>query len=123
MDHGRRLTQREYEQAIVALYTSQPSALEPDAVARVRRRELDLTIDHRLGTEFPSDRRDALWQIQQRIERKRLRLLASWLASLAVPRLIDKRANQVAQFVLDEYAQVLTPEEMRAYFGDATCDQ
>ena len=118
MDHGRRLTQREYEQAIVGLYTSQPPAPGRAGDANVRRRELDLTIDHRLGIDFPPDRRDALWRIQQRIERKRLKLAASWLASLVMPRVLDKRANRVAQFVLREYAQVLTPEEMQAYFGD-----
>lgn len=118
MNHGRRLTQREYEQAIVGLHTSQPSAPHRAAEAQVRRRELDLMIDHRLGVDFPPDRREALWRIQQRIERRRLRLAAWWLASLVVPRALDKGANRVAQFVLDAYAQVLSPEEMHAYFGD-----
>ena len=118
MKHGRRLTQREYEQAIVGLHTSPLSASDRAAESHTRRRELDLMIDHRLGIDFPPDRRDALWLVQQRVNSKRLRLAAWWLASLVMPRMLDKRANRVAQFVLHEYAKVLTSEEMRAYFGD-----
>ncbi len=75
-------------------------------------------IDHRLGVDFPSERREALWFVQRRVEARRGRLAAKWMLSLVVPRALDRRANRVAQFVLDEYAQVLTPDEMRAYFGD-----
>lgn len=118
MNHGPRLTKREYEQAIVSLHTASQQAPDRAGDEYIRRRELDLTIDHRLGVDFPSNRREALWRIQQRIETKRLRLAAWWFASLVVPRMLDKRVNRIAQFVLDEYARELTPEEMRAYFGD-----
>lgn len=117
MNHGRRLTQREYERAIVGLHTEPPPAPGRGDDEQVRRRELDLTIDHRLGLNFPPERREALWRIQQRVEKKRLKLAGWWLASLLVPRALEDRSNRVAQFVIDEYAQVLTPEEMQAYFG------
>lgn len=116
MNHGRRLTQREYEQAIVDLHTAAP---DRSGEARTRRRELDLTIDHRLGVDFPAERREALWRIQQRVEARRARLAAWWLVSLIAPRLLNRRASRVSSFVLDEYAKALTPEEMQAYFGEA----
>ena len=116
-DHGPRLTQRQYEQAVVALHSSAGSGHGRTTLETLGRRELDLTIDFRLGTGFPSDRRDQLWCAQRRIEKARLRLAASSLASFLKPRLLHTRANRVAQFVVDEYAKVLTEEEMKAYFG------
>lgn len=115
--HGPRLSQREYEKRIVALYTGLPPSPGKEQEARIRRQELDLTIDHRLGRNFPQARRDVLWEIQQRVEKKRARLTLSWLTRLVSGKLLYRRANKVAQFVVDEYAKVLTPEELHAYFG------
>ena len=114
--HGRRLTQREYERAVVALHGEARAGQAGDE-ALVRRRELDLNIDYRLGAAFPPERRDALWQIQQRIEQKRLRLAASWMAAMFTPRMLHGRANRIARFLVDEYGKVLTPDELGAYFG------
>jgi hypothetical protein len=116
-DHGPRLTQREYEQAVVALYSSarpNPGSTTQESLSR---RELDLTIDFRLGTAFPSDRRDQLWRAQRKIAKSRLRMAASSFASFLKPRVLYRRANRVARFVVDEYAKVLTEAEMEAYFG------
>jgi hypothetical protein len=109
------LTQREYERAVVALQGT--ASAHPGDDDFIRRRELDLNIDYRLGTAFPPDRREALWRIQQRVEQRRLRLAASWLAAMLTPRLLLGRANRIARFVVDEYAKVLTPDELEAYFG------
>lgn len=114
--HGRRLTQREYERAVVALHGEARTGRAGDE-ALIRRRELDLNIDFRLGTAFPAERRDALWQIQQRIERKRLRLAASWMAAMFTPRLLQGQVNRIARILVDEYGKVLTPNELEAYFG------
>lgn len=116
MQHGRRLTQREYERAVVALYGQARDGQAGDE-ASVRRRELDLNIDYRLGTGFPPERRDALWQIQRRIEHKRLRLGASWMASMITSRILHGRANSIARFLVSEYGKVLTRDELEAYFG------
>ncbi|HTT12128.1 MAG TPA: hypothetical protein VMG60_14650 [Burkholderiaceae bacterium] len=115
--HGPRLTQREYEQAVVELHSGAFAKNERND-AFIGRRELDLNIDYRLGTAFPSERRDELWRIQRRIEKRRLRLSICWLAGRLVPRtFLARRANRVARFVVDEYAKALTPDELEAYFG------
>jgi hypothetical protein len=118
MQHGPRLTLREYEGAIVSLYSGLPLTASEAELGRVRRRELDLTIDYRLGKDFPSERRELLWQVQQRIEKRRLQLAAYWLVGRFVPRWLHRRANRVAKFVVDEYAKVLTRDELQAYFGE-----
>ena len=115
--HGPRLSQKAYERRIVELYSGLPPSPDKEQEARIRRRELDLTIDHRLGKNFPQARRDALWEIQQRVEKKRIRLTLYWLTRFISGNLLYRRANKVAQFVVEEYAKVLTREELHAYFG------
>lgn len=117
MQHGRRLTRREYENEIVSLHSSRAPAPDKAEDERIHRQELDLTIDFRLGKSFPRDRREAMWRIQQRIEKKRVQLATRWLAGLLVPSWLHRRAEGVAKFVIDEYAQVLSREELEAYFG------
>lgn len=115
-DHGRRLSQREYEVAIADLH-SHPTAAKNDRDAYVRRRELDITIDFRLGINFPASRRDDLWRVQQSIEERRLKSTAMWIVGALTPKRLFTGANGVAKFVVDQYATVLTAEELRAYFG------
>lgn len=109
--HGIRLTRREFEDAIANLYQR-----EADEEA-IQRRELDLTIEYRLGTQFPADRREQLWQVHQRIEKYRLRLAAKWLAGVVVAKWRRRQGTRMAQVVINEYAKVLTPEELIMYFG------
>lgn len=85
--------------------------------SRVRRQELDLSIDHRLGCAFPSERRELLWKIQERIERKRLWLAFRSLLSGIFSRPLVSGAQKLAEDLLREYAQVLTPEELEVYFN------
>lgn len=117
LGHGTRLSAKEYERRIVALYAGLPPSPDKEEEISIRRRELDLTIDHRLGQDFPKDRREALWSIQQRVEKKRLRLMFQWLLHFISYRWVYSRANKLAGFLVDEYAKVLTKEELRAYFN------
>ncbi|HEX5336900.1 MAG TPA: hypothetical protein VFW53_00505 [Gallionella sp.] len=122
LGHGPRLSQREYEKCIVALYSELPNARDRQQKREARRRELDLTIDFRLGKEFPKERRDALWDIQQRVESKRLMLMLYWLLRFISHKWLYQKANRVARYVIDEYAKVLSREELQAYFGTEECE-
>lgn len=112
MNYGRKLTQREYERAVVDLYAKLPKLNEEQLLHD----ELNLTIDHRLGVDFPEYRREKLWQIQKKIESERLRILMGSVILKFIPSQIKKRSNLLASFVLAEYAKVLSPEEMKDYF-------
>jgi len=116
LGHGSRLSDREYEQQIVALYDGLQPSPGKETEAKIHRRELDLTIDHRLGKDFPEARRDELWNIQQRVEKKRLRLMFHWLLHFISYRWLYARANKLAGYLVDEYAQVLTKDELQAFF-------
>jgi len=117
LGHGRRLTREEYDRAIVALYESvQDQGIVRPADTGLRRAELDLNIDLRLGVDFPADRRERMWGIQQRIEERRIRLLARSLFGRMLPWVRRTRVDGLVEALLSEYSQVLTGEEMRAYF-------
>ena len=116
LGYGPRLSGREYEKKIVELHSGMPPSPGREEEARVRRRELDLAVDHRLGKDFPKEKRDALWEIQQRVEKKRMHLVFRWLFHFISYKPLYKKANRLAGFLVDEYAKVLTKDEIVAFF-------
>lgn len=118
--NGPRISEREYEKSIVELYSGLPPKPDKRTQEQLRRRELDLTIDYRLGQNFPQERRKTLWSIQQRVERKRGRLMIFWLLRILSHVWLEKRTAGLARYLVDEYARVLTPEELDAFFE---CDK
>jgi hypothetical protein len=118
LGHGRRLSDEEYNRKIVALYTDQPAAPAEQQEEWLRRQELELTIDHRLGVEFPRARREMLWAIQQRVEKKRWRLLLRHLVRRLYPSGVAHAASGLAGFLVAEYAKVLTRQELESFFGE-----
>jgi hypothetical protein len=114
-DHGPVLSDAEYERRIVRLYEDMPAKPSKEFDAHIRRRELDLQIDHRLGCLFPPERRDALWEAQQRVESRRLRLAIVSLTRAVLPRNLGRGASRLAGFAVDEYAKVLSPEELQRF--------
>lgn len=114
INHGSRLSERDYERRIVDLYSRAPEHAAADE--ELRRRTLDLTIDFRLGREFPAARRDALWKIQTTVEKRRFRMMLSWLSHAMPFSLLHGRANDLARYLVSEYATVLTDEELALFF-------
>ena len=115
-DHGPCLSLEEYEQRLVALYSDQPPMPTDAQDQELRRRQLDLSVDYRLGRDFPLERRAALWEIAQRVEKKRLRLVFWHTARRLVPGRLAAKANGLAGFMVDEYAKVLSSDEIERYF-------
>ena len=116
-DHGRRLTPEEYQTKIAELYAKPSPVPVEDGERAIRRRELDINIDHRLGCCFPKERRDALWAIQEQVEKRRFRLVFKYLFRRLFAKWLARDAQQLANFLVEEYAKVLTPEELQAFFG------
>lgn len=117
-DYGLRITDEEYDQEIVALQNGLPPVPSRKQRREVRRRELDLAIDHRLGRDFPRARRDALWAVQQRVERRRLRLIIKYLLRRFFAKSLIKDANSLAGYLVEAYGTVLSKTELEQFFGE-----
>lgn len=117
VDHGPVLSDEEYEKRIFALYDALPPMPSVDAERELRQRELDVLIDHRLGVRFPRDRRDALWAAQEHIETRRTRLGIETLARALLPPRLQPKTSRLARFAIDEYAKVLTSDELERFLG------
>ena len=118
-DYGPHLSDEEYDRQIVVLYDKLPPTPSREQEREVRRTELNLAIDHRLGRDFPIQKREALWEVQQRVEKKRVWLMLKYFVKKLLRRSIAQEAQGLAQYLVDEYAKVLTPSELERFFGKA----
>ena len=115
--YGPKLTLEEYEQALVQLHSGLPPMPSKELDRSVRERELNLAIDHHLGQGFPLERRQALWTIQEQIEKKRLRLVFKYVLRKLLHRNLYRDIQGIAGFMVDEYAKVLSESEVREFFN------
>jgi hypothetical protein len=115
--YGPRLTDEQYDRAIVDLHRGMsPMPTWEEDRAR-RRRALDLAIDHRLGRNFPQERREALWKASERVESKRIWIGLKYLIrSLAGGR---AHAEALTKALGREYGKVLTAAELEQFLGPA----
>jgi len=116
--HGPTLDFEEYQRRLVALHSAQPPVPSRAQRKATRRAELELAIDHRLGVDFPKERREALWAVAERVERRRLGLVLLYVVRRIVPGLLPRGANSLARFLVKDYGTVLTREELVAFFGE-----
>jgi hypothetical protein len=116
--YGKRLSAEEFERRVAELHRGLPPAPTPAQEREVRRRELDLSVDHRLGTAFPAERRRAMWTIQEEVERRRGRLALRHLLDLLVPGSLDRGSTRLADYLISEYSKVLDDEELARFLGD-----
>jgi len=116
-NHGPRLTDEEYEKKIIELHRDLPPLPTKEQDLNVMRLELDLAIDHRLGHDFPRERREALWNIRQRVEKRRLRLAFKYLLRRFFAKSLAKDAQGLAGYMVEEYGKVLTKAELASFFG------
>ena len=116
LNHGPRLTDEEYEKGIIELHRGLPPMPTKEQDRDVRRRELELAIDHRLGRDFSPKRREALWAVKEGVEKRRLWLGVKFLVNKLFDKNINREAQGMAAYMVDEYAKVLTKDEVRSYF-------
>ncbi len=117
VNHGPRLTGEEYDRRVIKLHCDLPPAPSRAQEKQVKRQELDLAIDHRLGQDFPLSRREALWAIQQRIDKKHFWLMFKYILKRFFSKSLARDAQGLAGYLVDEYAKVLSKAELESYFG------
>jgi hypothetical protein len=117
LGYGPLLSGEEYERRIVALYSGLPPVPSREQECQVRRQELDLAIDHRLGRDFPQSKREALWAIQERVEKKRGRLILKYVFRKFFFKSLVRDAQGLSGYLVEEYAKVLDQRELDSFFG------
>ena len=122
LKNGPHLSDEEYDRLIVELHSNVPAMPDKQEYRQVRLKELNLAIDHRLGVDFPQEKRDKLWDAAERVEAKRIKLAAKYFfsglfsRSRIGPGLINK-SDWLTRFMVDAYSEVLDERELRCFFG------
>jgi len=116
--YGPIISDEEYRQRVTELYRHLPPAPSKEMDLEVRRAELDLLIDHRLGCHFPPERRDALWEAQRQIDKKRVRLAFASITRALLPGRFRRGVDGLATFAVDEYGKVLSRQELSRFLED-----
>ncbi len=115
--YGSRLTDDEYERQIVDLHRDLPPLPTRAQDREVRRRALDLLVDHRLGRDFPRNRREALWEASERVESKRMWLGLKHLIGGFFRPTRARHAEALTRALAAEYSKVLMPAEVERFLG------
>jgi hypothetical protein len=116
LSYGPRLTDDEYQRKIVELHRALPPMPTKEQDRELRRRELELAIDHRLGCDFPPERREALWAVKQQVEKQRLRLGVKFLLKKLFGKSVAEDAQGLAGYTVDEYGKVLSKSDLKNFF-------
>lgn len=126
--HGRRLTGEEYDRKTVGLFQMMPNGLTGGTKAEdveYRKAQLNLEIDHRLGVDFPADRREQMWKAAEEADRGRIaqafKIVARHVWNGFKGPLDGNRedASILAQMVVNKYGKVLDAEELEQFLPKA----
>lgn len=121
LGYGECISGKEYDRRIVELHSHASPMPSKEEDREIRRKELNLAIDHRLGVKFPQNRRDQLWEVMEHVERRRLSLGLKYvfkkvLMRKAVSRGLVDKANGLAGIMVDEFAKILNTQELYRFF-------
>lgn len=114
-----KLTRQEYERAIVSLFEkAEGIGRDEEEKRKLRQQELNITIDYRLGINFPKVRRGALWEVQEKIEKSRVKILVKKILIPLISNYVpQKGGEQLVAQLLQEYSKVLSVQEMNDFLG------
>lgn len=112
---------KEYDRRIAELHRHASPMPSKEEDREIRRKELNLAIDHRLGVKFPQNRRDQLWEVMEHVERKRLWLglkyvFKKMLIRKALSKGLVHKANGLAEIMVDEFGKILNTQELYHFF-------
>ena len=115
LGHGPRLTHLEYMERVTALYRDAPLMPTREQDLELMRAELELTIDCRLGREFPQILRKFMWMNRRNLERYRLPIAAMSFLKAMVG--LHPHGTLDPQLVGWFYRNTLLPDELKAFLG------
>jgi len=115
VDFGPRLSGEEYDRRVAELYSGVPAVPDEKQDLELRRRELDLQIDHRLGVGFPRERRERLFEVQCGLDQVGPVSFLRYALGRVMPSLLVRHARFLADDTVRAYGKVLSGEELRLF--------
>lgn len=117
-NYGHKLTQEEYHnqifEALKKYDTSKTSGME-----KFNEEELNITIDHRLGVNYPSEKRALIHKIRKVSQLQILKLLAVHKASSMLPEKMHIFImNKVVKNIIGQATTFMTKQEIKDMFLD-----
>jgi hypothetical protein len=119
LKYAPRLSSEEYQQAISTLYkraaAGQLGAAQGGIEQAIKDAEFNLAIDHKLGRNFPQDKRQALVEAKHQAEKQRLRLVGRFLRKSIRERAFASGMQVWLEQLAEAFSTVLTPQELNAF--------
>ena len=116
LQHGPKLTQAQYDQRVCALSKGY-NDMTPDQERAMKKDTLNISIDYKLGQNFPADRREQLWEVQSKIDKR----FAFNLVKAAITRPWDIFGG-LSKPLVRGFSKVLDRDELKSFF-DFTDDE
>jgi hypothetical protein len=120
--YGPRLSSDEYEQAVVELYRraaeGRVGAGQGDVAQALKDGEFNLAIDHKLGKNFPAEKRQALLEAKRRAEKQRLRLVGRFIRKCVRERKFASGMQVWLEHLAEAFSKVLSAEELNAFISE-----
>ena len=117
-----RMREEEYlarlEKLFGELRSEMPQASDQEIFETFRQREFDLTLDFRLGEEFPIERRQALKEIHNQIVIRMEELQSAMVVGRMTPADYTAAVQLLVKQMMEKYGAVLDSEEREAFLGD-----
>lgn len=100
------------------LRSEMPQASDQEIFEAFREREFNLTLDFRLGEDFPIERRQALKEIHKQILIRMEELQSAMMAGGMTPADYASALQLLVKQMKEKLGAVLDTEEMEAFWGD-----
>jgi len=118
----RRMNEKEYMERISSLYEkirAESSADEEEGTLfkRYHDAEFDLTVEYRLGPDFPAERCEALRAVHQQVQNQTEELRNKYASGDLQDQEFVFLMQALTAEMAEKYATVLAQEEMTAFFG------
>lgn len=117
-----RMTAAEYAEALRLLHSSafaerKPGETAKDANERRADQEFLLSIDYRLGQDFPSERRQLLLDAHRAMRRALARAISLLVRGVSTPEVHAVEVQRLVEQMSREFSSILAPDEYEAFMG------
>jgi hypothetical protein len=109
------MSQQEYLAALAAIDARRAAPSYPGEVTRADEEEFNLTVDYRLGRQFPFEKRKTMFRVHRKLCKMRDEALAALASGTLSPEAYALQLQVLIQDMAREYSRILSPTEIEAF--------